>query len=173
MLKQKGRCLVTAFFASLLFGMAGWAVESEPPQNLDFSSLVDQFGQPFRGPGSMALVMVVNGMKAKNMVRDTLAELDVSCLQQGRVIYLANISGMPKMISKLVAVPRLRKLGYPVWLDYSGNMTDMLPTRKDEVTLLSIDSEQAVSSTGYVKSGEELRAKLMPECGALDSEPGS
>ena len=172
MLKQKGLCLIAVLFASLLFAITGLAQQPLAPQNIDLSSLVDQFGQPFRGQDSMVLVMVVNGMKAKNMVRDTLADLDISCLKQGRVIYLANISGMPKMISKLIAVPRMRKLGYPVWLDYSGSVTETWLTRKDVITLLAFDSEQAVTAVDYAASGGELRAKLMPECGLLGSAQG-
>ncbi len=164
---------MAAFSVSLLFGMACWAGESSAPQKIDLTSLVDQFGHPFRAQDSMAVVMLVNGMKVKNMVRDALAELDVSCLQRGRVIYLANISGMPKMISKFMAVPRMRELNYPVWLDYTGSVVQTFPARKGEVTLLTVDSERAISAVDYVASGEELRAKLMPECGELDPEQGS
>jgi len=171
--KQSGLCLIAALSASLLFGMACWAEEQSTPQKIDLTSLVDQFGHPFQVQDSMAVVMLVNGMKVKNMVRDALAELDVSCLQQGRVIYLANISGMPKMISKFMAVPRMRELNYPVWLDYTGSVVQTFPARKGEVTLLTVDSERAISAVDYVASGEELRAKLMPECGALDPEQDS
>ncbi|WP_461480546.1 hypothetical protein [Porticoccus sp.] len=164
--------LIAFFCAGMLCAAPNWAAEAPIADKMDFSSLVDQFGRFFSEQQGMALVMVVNGMKAKNRVRDTLAGLNVDCLQRGRVIYLANISGMPRMISKLIAVPRLRDLGYPVWLDYSGQVTAGLPTRKDQVTLLTLDSQQLPGGVEYVASAEALRAGLLPFCSGVDAGRG-
>lgn len=150
----------------------GWAAEVAVPEKLDLSGLVNQYGQSFQTAENMTTVMLVGGMKMKGMVRDTLEELNVDCLRQGRVVYLANISGMPNLISKMVAVPKLRKLDYPVWLDYSGDTALTLPAQKGEVTLLSIASPGQVSAVSFVNSPQALRQKLLPECGAREPAEG-
>lgn len=145
-----------------------WAAEIAVPEKLDLSELVNQHGQPFQAADNMTTVMLVGGMKMKGMVRDALEELNVDCLREGRVVYLANISGMPKLISKMVAVPKLRNLDYPVWLDYSGDTATTLPAHKGEVTLLSIASPGQVSAVSFVSSPEALLERLLPECGARE-----
>ena len=160
------RCAVCGI--ALLACALGWAGEM-PVANqspLAFDGLVDQFGKPFDGTEQMALIMLVSGMKAKNLVRDTLERVDVGCLRDRRVVYLADISGMPKLISKLFAVPKMRDLSYPVWLDYSGEVADSLPSETDRITVLSLDSPRHVSAVNFVATGEQLGDILTAECGA-------
>ncbi|MEZ5504563.1 MAG: hypothetical protein R3F38_00685 [Gammaproteobacteria bacterium] len=73
-------------------------------QQVDFSLLEDQRGNAFAHQQDMKLVLYVDGMKAKNLVRDALVDVDQSCLNEGRVVYLADISGMPSLISSLIAI---------------------------------------------------------------------
>src|SRR5690606_27206296 len=68
-------------------------------QQVDFSLLEDQRGNAFAHQQDMRLVLYVDGMKAKNLVRDAFVDIDQSCLSEGRVVYLADISGMPSLIS--------------------------------------------------------------------------
>jgi len=131
---------------------------------VDFSLLEDQFGHKFTYQDVMNTVLYVNNMKAKNLVRDALAELDQSCLRDGKVVYLADISGMPALISKLIAVPRLRDYGYPVWLDYNGLATAALPVKDDEVTVLQLD-KGAITAVEYDTDAKMLVQRLAPQCG--------
>ncbi len=150
-----------------------WADEVAEPDypTLNLGSLVNQFGEPYKGVGGGALVMLVAGMKVKDMVRETLAEVDPGCLQDGRVIYLANISGMPKLVSKLIAVPRLRDLSYPVWLDYSGEVTSGLPFHKGQVTLLSLGESHKVTEVSFTDTQAILNEQLLARCEAKAENP--
>lgn len=169
MFKQSAIGWALVVLAGCLMMIGSWAedvlVQDYPVP--DLNSLVNQFGEPFKGQDSMELVMLVAGMKVKNMVRETQSDIDASCLQEGRVVYLANISGMPKLVSKLIAVPRLRDLPYPVWLDYAGDTTTGLPFKKGQVTLVSLDHGRQSSSVVFADSQEALRERLLAECGSL------
>ncbi|TNE76620.1 MAG: hypothetical protein EP334_08130 [Gammaproteobacteria bacterium] len=147
----------------------GWAADLPPaePHPLDFTSLVDQFGQPFSSLENTSVVMLVSGMKAKGMAHDALEAVDTSCLRDKRLVYLANISGMPKMISKLIAVPRMRELDYPVWLDYSGQVAEALPRQKGRVTVMKLNGDKSVAEVSYTSSAEPLKEALLGECAPL------
>lgn len=166
------RSSVVSSLVALIVGcfmVAGsWADNVAVPdyQLPDLSSLVNQFGEPFKGRDGDTLVMLVAGMKVKDMVRETLAEVDPGCLQDGRVIYLANISGMPKLVSKFIAVPRLRDLDYPVWLDYSGDVASGLPFHKGQVTLLSLGDSRKVIEVSFADSQAYLKEQLLVRCEA-------
>lgn len=149
---------------------AGEVAEPDYPV-LNLSNLVNQFGEPFKGRDGGALVMLVAGMKVKDMVRETLTEVDPGCLQDGRIIYLANISGMPKLVSKLIAVPRLRDLSYPVWLDYSGEVAAGLPFHKGQVTLLSLGDSRRITGVSFTDTQAILKDQLLTRCEASAENP--
>lgn len=131
---------------------------------VDFSMLEDQHGRAFTHERNMQTLLFVDSMDGKDLVRDVLDELHLSCLEGGRVVYLADISGMPAIISKLVAVPRMRKYAYPIWLDYTGVATDQLPAEEGAVTYVHLKGA-AVQSIDFVDEAETLRARLQPQCG--------
>ena len=147
------------------------ACSSAPPvapvtigSQVDFSAVGDQNGNAFAHEDVMQTLLFVDTMKAKNLVRDVLTTIDLSCLDGGRVVYLADISGMPSLISKLIAVPRMRDYDYPIWLDYSGLATDPLPTHDNEVTYIQLDGT-AIRAIEYIADAKILHARLEPQCG--------
>lgn len=131
---------------------------------VDFSLLEDQYGHPFKHEDVMNTVLYVNSMRAKKITRDALEGIDLSCLDGGRVVYLADISGMPGLISTLIAVPRMRNYPYPIWLDRSGVATDALPVQDDAVTLLTVE-QQAITRIEFLAGATALLPRLQAECG--------
>ncbi len=152
--------------------------QSKPAQYLaignqvDFSLLEDQYGHPFKHEDVMNTVLYVNNMRGKKITRDALVGIDLSCLDAGRVVYLADISGMPSLISKLIAVPKMRDYDYPIWLDYSGLATEQLPVREDMVTLIQV-SAGAIRSLEFISDSQTLQDKLLPECGEAKEQVAS
>lgn len=138
-------------------------------QQVDFSLLEDQRGNAFVHQQDMKLVLYVDGMKAKNLVRDALVDVDQSCLNEGRVVYLADISGMPSLISSLIAIPRMRNYAYPIWLDRTGLATEALPVQDDAVTVLTLDA-QAIKAVDFVPDTPTLLQRLRTECGPASQQ---
>lgn len=164
------RLPVLSAFLSLLIAFTT-ACSSAPPvkpltigSQVDFSALEDQNGNAFTHEDVMQTLLFVDTMKAKNLVRDELATIDLSCLDAGRVVYLADISGMPSLISKLIAVPRMRDYDYPIWLDYSGLATDPLPTHENEVTYIQLDGT-AIRTIEFIADAKVLHNRLVAQCG--------
>ena len=160
-------------FSWLAVGLAlllssGCASTPVPPLSIgnqvDFSLLEDQFGNKFVHQDNMQLALYVDSMKAKNLVRDSLNDVDITCMKEGRVVYLADISGMPSLISKLIAIPRMRDYPYPIWLDKDGLATEALPVRDDAVTVLTID-HLAITGMDYFLDVPQLVQRLAKECG--------
>ncbi len=130
---------------------------------VDFALLEDQHGTGFAYQDSMKLVLYVDSMKAKNLARDSLNDVNPQCLNEGRVVYLADVSGMPSLITHLIAIPRMRSYPYPIWLDQNGLATEALPIREDAVTVLAVDHQAIVAMDFYV-DGQQLLKRLLLEC---------
>jgi hypothetical protein len=131
---------------------------------VDFNLLEDQRGNPFTHQDAMTTVLFVDSMKGNSLIRDTLKDVDVTCMSEGRVVYLADISGMPSLISTLIAVPRMRDYPYPVWLDRNGLATAALPVQEDAVTVLTL-KQSAIVAVDHLREPAQLFQRLLKECG--------
>ncbi|GAB3108494.1 hypothetical protein G8770_23590 [Aestuariicella hydrocarbonica] len=137
---------------------------------VDFRLLQDQMGNTFTHQNKMKLVLFAQGMGSKDLVQDSLEAIDTACMSDGELVYLANISGMPTIISKLVAIPRMRDYPYPIWLDLDGLATEGLPSRDEQVTVLSI-AQQSITETEYFSDVAALSKRLLTVCDAAPLAP--
>ncbi len=140
--------------------LSACATQAPPPaltlgEQLDFAGLQDQYGQPFPLEQQMTLLIFTDAMAASRQVRDALRRLDPTCLESGRVIFVADVSGMPRLITQLIAVPKMRGYGFPIWLDYDGAATAALPVREDQVSLLQVDGG-VITGLRYVRGMEAV-----------------
>ncbi|WP_158678975.1 hypothetical protein [Pseudoalteromonas sp. T1lg75] len=131
---------------------------------LNVTALENQHGDAFEDPATLELLLYVNGMTAKEIARASIEKIDVQCLTAGRVAYVADISGMPIIISHLVAVPRLRDYPYPIWLDYDGASTERLPVKEGSVSVIDIE-QGGITKIEFIAEESILTERLSRHCG--------
>jgi hypothetical protein len=68
---------------------------------------------------------------------------------------------MPSLITKLFALPGLRKRPYRILLDREGNVTADFPSVSGKVTVLRLHA-LTIERVEYVESADALRAALHP-----------
>ncbi len=155
------RHLLLATLWSLLLVQSLTTNAASTPVLPDFSNMEDQFGTAWQTGQPPSQLLFVDDMGGNKMLRRALEVTDHTCLSDGRLVYVADISGMPGLIARAIALPRLRKLDYPVWLDRDGDATAMLPRQEDGVILQSTDSGEIERFT----DGALLLARLLALCG--------
>jgi len=119
----------------------------------------DQHGAPATVDASVRLLVVSRDMDGGDVVKQALAGTSQTFLDERRVVYVADISGMPAMISKLFALPKMRERPYRVLLDRDGSLTRDLPREKGRATVVYIDALR-VTRIDEVGSADELRSTL-------------
>lgn len=155
---------VNVFLLLALSGLTQ-ADEATTQTSINIDQLTDQHGTAFTFQTTMKLVMFINGMEAKDLLKKALEKTNTDCLTSGHAVYLANISGMPKLVAKLFAIPRMREYPYPIWLDRDGKASMNLPAEKDAVTLLAVEN-MTITGTEYFSDEASLTQRLIAECGA-------
>ena len=135
---------------------------------VDFSLLEDQFGNSFRFEKNMELLIFTDDMQASRDVRDTMGKVAPGCYEQGKLVFMADISGMPRLITRLIALPKMRDYGFPVWLDYEGDATGALPVKDEFISMISINNG-AITDIDFVIGGDAVLSVIGPLCG-LKSE---
>ena len=154
-------------FAAIL-PLVGCSTQSVAPlsmgETLNLKGLEDQNGQAFQYQNTMKNVLLVEGMSAKNIAQKSFEAIDTACMARGELVYLADISGMPSLISNMVAIPKMQDYAYPVWLDREGDTAQGLPTQEGQVSLIKIE-QGTMTQVDYYDNVATLTKRLIEECG--------
>ncbi|MEY4616624.1 MAG: hypothetical protein RJB66_1584 [Pseudomonadota bacterium] len=105
------------------------------------------------------LLIVARDMAASKLVAATLESTPQSKLNEKGIAYLADVSGMPGLVFKFAALPKMRKLSYSILLDREGTLTNGVPFKEKQVTLLGLEKGK-ITFINYYSSPQELRKAL-------------
>lgn len=82
-------------------------------------------------------------------------------LAQTKTVYVADISAMPAVISRMFALPQLRKLPFSIALAREAGVVTDLPRRKGFATLMTQESGR-IAKLQYLETETQLRQALAP-----------
>ena len=155
------RTLALVALALLALGSRVGAEELAVGSTLPALSLQDQWGRSHAlGPGTR-FVLFSRDMAGGGVLQEALAEDGAALLEAARAVYVADVSGMPGIIRSVIAKPRMRRRGYPVLLDESGDATAGFPHVEGRATLLALDGLR-IERVEHFDSAAALRAALAP-----------
>lgn len=150
---------LTAVLAALLLASgtlaAGW-VEGDTIRPV---ALEDQHGRRGEIDERVRVLLFTRDMGGGGVVKEALADADQAFLDARGVVYVADIGGMPAMISRLFALPAMRKRPYRVLVDRDGSATREFPRAEGKATVILLDRLR-VMRVSYAASAAELKAAL-------------
>ncbi len=98
-------------------------------------------------------------MKGGDVLKAALAEVPPSFLEERHTVYLADISGMPGLVARMFAIPRMRKRPYPMLLDREGSLSERFPDVEGQATVVSL-SKLRITAIEHFTTAEELKRAL-------------
>ena len=108
--------------------------------------LGDQFDATHRLPGDDTEAIVFSrSQRADGALSPALEAVAGDRLITGEVAYLSDISRMPGLIARLIALPSLRERGYPVVLIREQGVSAALVTRQDCLVRYGLERGRVVS----------------------------
>jgi hypothetical protein len=124
--------------------------------------LSDQHGvEATVGPDARFLVFT-RDMDGGELVKEALAEDGSATLDRAKAVYVAEISRMPALVTRLFALPAMRKRGYRIVLDREGTSTAQLPSAQGKVTVMMLDAGK-ITKIEILDSAAAVRALLQTE----------
>jgi hypothetical protein len=145
--------------ACLLALRVAAAAPLAPGMALPALTLADQHDrQATLGP-EIRVVVFGRDMKSAEIVEEALADGGDALLASADAVFLSDISGMPGMIRRFIALPAMRKRPYRMVLDRDGKATADFPVQEGKVTLLRLDALK-IEAVEYMDSAQALRAAL-------------
>jgi len=136
----------------------GAAASLEAGMRMPALTLSDQHDTEGALSADTRYVLFSRDMTAAKVVNEAL-ENDPAVLGTAHAVVVSDISGMPSLITKLFALPALRKRAYRILLDREGQMTADFPSEKGKVTVFRLHA-LTIERVEYVDAAAALRAML-------------
>lgn len=105
------------------------------------------------------VVLFARDMEGAEIVEKALAEDGAGLLAEARAVFVSDIHRMPRIITRLFALPAMRRRPYRMLLDRDGTRTADFPAQKEKVSLMRLEN-LVIRSIEYVETPEQLRAAL-------------
>lgn len=138
------------------------AVESGPfgvGTQLDPASLGDQHGKQHALDASVRAILFSRDRAGAGAMTDSMEARDAEFLDARRVVYVNDISAMPKAAATLFALPKMRRRPYAILLDRTGGVTKNFPDKDHFATLIHLDALK-ISKVEYLADAESLAKRL-------------
>lgn len=131
----------------------------------DFPSLQlpDAFGNAYQLPyPGVRHVLFSADMDANDLMEQSFGELDKGDFTAAGLVYVADISGMPRLVARLFAIPSLRDYPFRVLLAREAEQLAMLPRQEGAVSVISLFQNGEVEKLDFVRDDKNL-TELMAE----------
>ncbi|MGS0675092.1 hypothetical protein [Shewanella sp. 0m-4] len=135
-----------------------WANEYKVGDQITDIKLQDQHEAQYQVDSTTTRVLFSRSMDGGTLIQEAL-EAEPELVKDTALVYVADISGMPSLIARFVALPQFKKFPYRVALDNEGEQTKPLPAIKDQATLIELTNNQITNITFY-ETTEALQAGL-------------
>jgi hypothetical protein len=122
-------------------------------------TLEDQHGAEGVIDDTVHIVVLTRDMDAGNVVKEALGTEEQRFLDERHVVYVADISGMPALVSRLIAVPRMRDRRYRIFLDRTGEIVPRFPVTAGKPTVVYLEKGR-VTRVVHPANAAELRAAV-------------
>lgn len=122
-------------------------------------NLKDQHEQAFVVSADLQVILFAAEKGTSELMSKTLETLPVSILKDKKAIYIADISGMPGFITKMVALPRMQKLAYSIALVRDAKDAEYLPRQSAKVTVIKVQQGKVIALE-YVNEASQIQELL-------------
>ncbi len=121
--------------------------------------LKDQHDQTVAISEQTNLILFAAGKSTSALMSKTLEDLPPTTLRDKKALYVADISGMPSFITKIVAIPKMQKRPYTIALMRDEAQSKRFPQKDDAITIIKLKSGKITDIT-FVTTQEEITKVL-------------
>lgn len=120
--------------------------------------LKDQHDQTVAINEQTNLVLFAAGKSTSALMSKVLEDLPPTTLKDKKAIYVADISGMPSFITKMVAIPKMQKRPYTIAILRDEAQSKLFPQKDDAITIIKLKSGKVTEITFVTKQEEITKA---------------
>jgi len=114
----------------------------------------DQFEKAHTIAADTKTILVAADKDTSEILRDYFLTQEKGFLEANKAYYVADISGMPSLIAKFFALPKMKKYPFSILL-VDENQTKEFTKKEGNITVYSV-TDGKISDVKYIKNAEEL-----------------
>lgn len=130
-------------FQIILFGTIAFATTLKVGDTIEPFDLKDQFDKTTQvNSKDYKTIIVAFEKDTAAWVNEYLKDKSESYLKDNSALFISDINGMPYIITKMFALPKMRKYNYSLLLIYDE--IDTFPSQEEKLTVLKIQNDKIV-----------------------------
>ena len=110
-------------------------------------------------PKGIKLIVVSFEKETGAFINGYLNSQSPNYLKVHDAVFIADINNIPSIITKMFALPKLRKYKHPIYINYDEKFQDIVPSKEEMVTLIHV-KESVVTDISYISNAEELKMAI-------------
>lgn len=143
------KILITAIFGLSLFAEALSTGGTVPTMTIK-----DQFEKEHTVDANVKTIIFSASKAEGTTIKEFLNTQKKDFLDSNNAVYIADITGMPSLITKYVALPKMKEYSFHVLLIDETNK-GLFPVKDDMISIISLHNSK-IADVKYVKTANEL-----------------
>ncbi len=148
--------MIKKFLFTVLLGLSAIANSLTVGSSLPTLTIKDQFEKDHVVDASVKTIVFSASKTEGATIKDFLLTKDKDFLAKNNLVYVADITGMPSIITTLFAMPKMKEYPFSVLLVDEANK-GLFAVKEDMISVISLENSK-ITDIKYVKTAEELAA---------------
>jgi hypothetical protein len=148
--------MIKKFLFTIFLGLSAFANSLTVGSDLPVLTVKDQFDKEFTIDAKVKTVIFSATKEESNVIKEFLAAKDKDYLTNNNIAYVADITGMPSLISKFIAIPKMKDYAFSILLIDEDNKA-LFPVEEDKISIITLENSK-VTNIKFIKTTEELAA---------------
>lgn len=119
-------------------------------------AIKDQFEKAHTIAADTKTILVAADKGTSEVLRDYLLTKEKGFLEANKAYYVADISGMPSLITKFFALPKMKEYPFSILL-VNEEQSKSFTKKEGQITIYSVENGK-VTNVKFIKTAEELDA---------------
>jgi predicted transcriptional regulator len=150
--------MIKKFLFTVFLGLSAFANSLTVGSDLPALTVKDQFEKEHTIDANIKTI-IFSATKAESAtIKDFLATKDKDYLTTNNIAYVADITGMPSLISKFFALPKMRDYAFSILLIDEDNKA-LFPVQEDKISIITLVNSK-ITDIKYIKTTEDLVANF-------------
>ena len=146
--------MIKKFLFTVFLGLSAFANSLTVGASLPTLTIKDQFEKEHVVDAKVKTILFSASKTEGASIKDFLLTKDKEFLAKNNLVYVADITGMPSIITSLFAMPKMKEYPFSVLLVDEANK-GLFPVKEDMISVITLDNSK-ITDVKYVKTAAEL-----------------
>ncbi len=149
--------MIKKFLFTIFLGLSAFANSLTVGSDVSNISIKDQFEKVNSINTEVKTILFASDKDMSDVLKEYLLSKEGDILSKNNAIYVADISGMPSLISKFIALPKMKKYPFSVMLLDDTNK-DYFAKQEGKIIVYTLDNAKVtqISTISTAKELEEI-----------------